>query len=149
MKITNSHQKKKILTAIYMFLVSFCPLLAVQDKPGSSYGLPDSGRMRLLVPCDSSAPKIEGDVSDKEWTDGVALVGLNETQKGQLADNKFKCFLKSDGKNFYFAFRTTILNREMLLDKYATRDSDVYDDDSWELYIYPEVDTNEFYQVVF
>jgi hypothetical protein len=123
--------------------------LAAQEPPVNTPALPEPARLRLLVPYESSAPKIDGHVSDKEWADSVGLVGLHETRTGRFADPAFQCFVKSDGTSLFFAFRTKVDTTEMLVQKQTKRDSAVYDDDSWELYVYPEVDGNDYYQIVF
>jgi hypothetical protein len=111
--------------------------------------LPVPARSRLTVPADASAPQIDGSINSAEWTDAVSIVGLVNANTGFLSDRQFSGYLKSDGKKLYVAFRMTKLyDTEMLIRDRTARDSEVYLDDSWELYLYPGAVGGNVYQLV-
>jgi hypothetical protein len=111
-------------------------------------GLPFPGRSRLTVPLAASAPTIDGRVDEKEWADATCFVGLVDIDTGFLTDDDFTGYLKSDGKKLYVAFQRQVQSIELLKINYSGRDSDVYYDDSWELYLYPQDGTGDYYQAV-
>ncbi|MBI3922106.1 MAG: hypothetical protein HY318_11865, partial [Armatimonadetes bacterium] len=111
-------------------------------------GLPLPGRSRLTVPLAASAPRIDGRVDEKEWADATCFSGLVDIDSGFLTDEDFTGYLKSDGKKLYVAFQRKVQSVELLKINYSGRDSDVYYDDSWELYLYPKEGGGDFYQAV-
>jgi hypothetical protein len=115
---------------------------------GVAVSLPFPQPPHLVVPCAAAAPTMDGYVNDEEWADAVSFSGLVDVSTGCLSDRKFTGFLKADGQKLYLAFRMKVPNSEGLLRTQTARDSDVYFDDSWEMYLYPEGSAGKFYQLV-
>lgn len=94
---------------------------------------------KLVIPKCLKAPVIDGKFSEAEWSDACAITGFMGAGSKCLTDLQPVAFLTYDDKNFYFAMKN-LFNYKRLANM-TKRDSQVINDDAFELFLNPNFGT--------
>lgn len=104
----------------------------------------------LTVPLMKQAPKIDGNFEAAEWASAAKIGGFIELRNPRLqTDPDTQVYVGRDPKHFYFCFVGKIPGATKLVNKQTERNSPVYTDDAFEIYLRPPEMTMGFYQAIF
>ena len=104
----------------------------------------------LTVPVMKNPPKIDGNFVDSEWLSAAKMGGFIELRNPRLQiDPDTEAYMGTDKKNLYFCFVGKIPGATSLKNIQTERDSDVYSDDAYEIYLRPPHMDMGFFQGIF
>ncbi len=93
-------------------------------------------------------PVIDGALTDSCWTDAPILTGFSVLAAKDRASNQTEVKICHDGKNLYIAARLFEPQPERLVARFTQRDSDVYHDDSFEIFVDTNLDRKTYCQFI-
>lgn len=121
-----------------------------ESKPVLELPIESSKPTFLTVPVMKTAPKIDGNFVDSEWLSAAKMGGFIELRNPRLQiDPDTEAYMGTDKKNLYFCFVGKIPGATTLKNIQTKRDSDVYTDDAYEIYLRPPHMKMGFYQGIF
>lgn len=104
----------------------------------------------VTVPVMKKAPVIDGNFEVAEWKDTAKFGGFIELREPALQiEPNTEAYVGCDKKNFYFCFVGKIPGATKLVNKQTKRDSNVFTDDAYEIYMRPPEMSMGFYQGIF
>ena len=121
-----------------------------ESKPVLEIPLSAAHKSFITVPKMKVLPKIDGNFTDSEWAGAAKLGGFIELRNPRWqSDPDTEAYMGSDGKRLYFCFVGKIPGATKIVCNKTERDSDVYADDAYEIYLRtPQMDKG-FYQGIF
>lgn len=124
-------------------------LAAVLGCLGAS-ALAEGAKPTVLVTVVASdrAPKIDGVISSDEWQGAASVSGFAELKSGQLATVQPMVWLCFDSKALYCAARVPLPKGRRPVARARGRDSQVYQDDSVELFFDPSRSRSDYFQII-
>jgi Concanavalin A-like lectin/glucanases superfamily/Glycoside hydrolase 123, N-terminal domain/Carbohydrate family 9 binding domain-like len=109
-----------------------------------------SGKMNrpeTIVPLTTGKIKLDGKLNDKQWAKAT-VIPIRVKHDTFASNNISKAYLLWDRQNLYLGFRSKFLNGKPPVAKQTSRDGKLWEDDSFELFIWPGRETKEFYQFI-
>ncbi|MBQ7208893.1 MAG: hypothetical protein IJS01_13930 [Lentisphaeria bacterium] len=104
----------------------------------------------LTLPVMTAPPKIDGNFEEAEWASAARMGGFIELRNPRLqTDPDTRAYAGCDKKKIYFCFVGRIPGATKLVCRKTERDSDVYADDAFEIYLRPPEMDKGFYQAIF
>ena len=121
-----------------------------ESKPVLEIPITSSKPTFLTIPVMKNPPKIDGNFVDTEWLSAAKMGGFIELRNPRLQiDPDTEAYMGTDKKNLYFCFVGKIPGATSLKNIQTKRDSDVYTDDAYEIYLRPPQMKMGFYQGIF
>lgn len=99
-----------------------------------------------IVPVVASGPSLNGDLSDPVWKQGLKIDGF--TQGGERPLDPVEAFVLASNTDLYIGFVCHEQRMERLRAEHTSRDSDVWMDDSVEIFLNPDTLGDAVYQIV-
>jgi hypothetical protein len=93
-------------------------------------------------------PVIDGVLTDSCWTDVPILTDFSVLGTNDRAAKQTEVKVCHDGKKLYIAARMFEPQPERLIARYTKRDSDVYHDDSFEIFVDSNLDRRTYFQFI-
>ncbi|MBQ9502942.1 MAG: hypothetical protein IJU70_12350 [Lentisphaeria bacterium] len=104
----------------------------------------------LSVPLMKAPPRIDGNFEAAEWASAAKMGGFIELRNPRLqTDPDTQAYVGCDKKKIYFCFVGKIPGSTKLVNRKTGRDSEVYADDAFEIYLRPPEMDKGFYQAIF
>lgn len=125
-------------------------IYADDSKPVLEIPLAAAHKSFVTIPKMAVAPKIDGNFTDTEWATAAKMGGFIELRNPRWqGDPDTEAYMGSDGKKMFFCFVGKIPGATQIVSNKTKRDSDVYADDAYEIYLRtPKMDKG-FYQGIF
>jgi len=102
-----------------------------------------TSRPEALVPQISGKLKIDGRLDDADWKNATR-VPLRVKNDSFISDHMAYASLLWDSKNLYIGFESTGKPKT----KWKNHDGNIWEDDSFEIFLWPGKDSNEFFQII-
>lgn len=99
-----------------------------------------------IVPVAAEGPALKGDLSDPLWKQGLKITRF--TQGGELPRDPTDAFILASNTDLYVGFVCHEQRMERLRTEHTARDSEVWMDDSVEIFVNPDLLGDAVYQIV-
>jgi hypothetical protein len=103
----------------------------------------------LAIPRLSSAPVLDGRLNEDVWAKACRIADLKLVKSGNQPKEKTEILTFADGEKLYFGVKMYTAKPDRQRANMTVRDSQVYLDDSFEIFINPKLDGKSYEHIVF
>ena len=104
-------------------------------------------RFPELIANRMSAPAVDGVISETEWKNVSHYTGFSQLPGGAVGTHQASVRIGYDDKALYFALRSDGHKRAPVMNK-DKRDANLWEDDSFEVFLVPDGKGKEYYQFI-